>query len=310
MHNIILDCDPGHDDAVAIMLAALNPNINLLGITVSSGNQTIDKTFYNARALAEYLELDVPVLKGCSCPLVRKVEVCAEIHGESGLDGVTFAPLKKPVLQTHAVNFMIDTILNSTKPITIVVTGPLTNVALALRLAPQIQEKIEKIVLMGGSYQMGNVTPASEFNILCDPEAAHIVLSAGISTYFVTLDVTRKVLCYPNIVERMRKINTRASKLFCDLMETFNHNQKKIFGYEGGPLHDPLTIASLIDENLLTFKHVHTEIDLSHGPSYGRTNCDLFNYLQKDKNSYVSVDVDVDRFWNIIEDSLRLDEEK
>lgn len=305
MEYVILDCDPGHDDAVAIMLLGKNKNIKLLGICVSSGNQIIAKTAKNAMFLVDYLDLDVPVAVGVSRPLVRKVEVCSEIHGESGLEGIEVKASKRKFAKLKSPNFMIEKILNFPEKVTIVVTGPLTNLALALRLEPKICQNIKKVVIMGGSYQMGNVSPASEFNIQCDPEAASIVLDSGLPVYFVTLDVTRKVLCLPSIIERMDKIKNKASALFVDLMRTFNSNQKKIFGYKGGPLHDPVTIATLIDPQLVTFKYVNTEIDLSHGPSYGRTNCDIFDYLHKEKNSFVSVDINIQRFWDIIEDGLR-----
>ncbi|MCH5180690.1 MAG: nucleoside hydrolase [Erysipelotrichales bacterium] len=305
MEKIILDCDPGHDDAVAIMLAGKSDLIKLLGITVSSGNQSIEKTTLNALNICQYLDIDVPVAKGCSHPIIREVEVCEAIHGESGLDGFTFPKLKKKIDSRHAVQFIIDTLLQEKDKTIMVVTGPLTNLALALRLEPRIIEKIKKVVLMGGSYQMGNVTPASEFNILCDPEAAHIVLNSKLPIYMVTLDVTRKVLCYESIVNRMKQINNKASDLFVALMKVFNDNQHRVFGYTGAPLHDPVTIASLLDDSLVTFKHVNTEIDLSHGTSYGRTNSDLFDYLKKEKNSFVSIDIDVDKFWNIVEENIR-----
>lgn len=304
MEKIILDCDPGHDDAVAIMLAGKSELIKLLGITVSSGNQSIEKTTKNSLNICQYLDIDVPVSKGCSHPIIREVEVCEAIHGESGLDGFTFPKLKKTIDSRHAVQFIIETILKE-EDVTMVVTGPLTNLAMAMRLEPKIVNRIKKVVLMGGSYQMGNVTPASEFNILCDPEAAHIVLNSRLPIYMITLDVTRKVLCYEHIVERMEKIHNKASDLFVALMKVFNENQHKVFGYSGAPLHDPVTIASLLDDNLVTFKHVNTEIDLSHGTSYGRTNSDIFDYLKKEKNSFVSVDIDVEKFWDIVEQNIR-----
>ncbi len=305
MHNIILDCDPGHDDAVAIILAGQKKYFNVLGITTTSGNQTIEKTSRNALSIVEYLDLDIPVAKGASEPLIREVEVCEAIHGESGLDGFEFKPLKRSFDSRHAINFIIDTLLNSKEKVTLVATGPLTNFALALKLNPSIRNKIDRIILMGGSYQMGNVSPASEFNILCDPEAAFIVVNSKLPIYMITLDVTRKVLCYNSYIEQIAKINNKASHLFVNLMQVFNKNQKEVFGYDGAPLHDPVTIASLIDENLVTFKHVNTEIDLSHGCSYGRTNCDIFDYLKKEKNTYVSIDINVEMFFKIIEEAIK-----
>lgn len=304
MERIILDCDPGHDDAIAILLAGNNSQIKLLGVTVSSGNQSIEKTAQNALNVVEYLGINVPVAKGCSQPIIKEVEVCERIHGESGLDGFTFPKNKTKLDTRHAVQFIIETILHEKELVTMVVTGPLTNLALALRLEPSIKKNIKKIVVMGGSYQMGNVSPASEFNILCDPEAADIVVKSKLPLYFITLDVTRKVLCFESVIQRIATINNKASELFVKLMRVFNENQKKVFGFDGAPLHDPVTIASLIDEHLVTFKYVNVEIDLSHGPSYGRTNMDMFDYLKKEKNCYVSYDINVERFWDIVYESM------
>ncbi len=303
--KIILDCDPGHDDAIAIMLAAKNENIDLLGITVVSGNQTIEKTTRNALNVCEYLGLDVPVYEGCGQPMIRnKPTVANDIHGESGLDGPTFAPLTKKKEDKHAVMYMIDTLLNSDGDITVVTTGPMTNLAMAMRLCPNIIPKIKEIVLMGGAYQLGNVTPAAEFNIFTDADAAHVVFTSGRRIVMAGLDVTRKVLCYPSIIERMSKHNNCASKLFVDLMTFFSKTQKEVYGWEGGPLHDPVTIAYLIDPTVLTLKEMYTEIDIRSEQSYGRTNCDYFNYLKKEPNSFVAIDIDVEKFWNIIEKGI------
>ncbi len=303
--KIILDCDPGHDDAIAIMLAAKNENIDLLGITVVSGNQTIEKTTQNALNVCEYLGLDVPVYEGCGQPMIRnKPSVANDIHGESGLDGPTFAQLTKKKEDKHAVMYMIDTLLNSDGDITVVTTGPMTNLAMAMRLCPNIIPKIKEIVLMGGAYQLGNVTPAAEFNIFTDADAAHVVFTSGRRIVMAGLDVTRKVLCYPSIIERMSKHNNCASNLFVDLMTFFSKTQKEVYGWEGGPLHDPVTIAYLIDPTVLTLKEMYTEIDIRSEQSYGRTNCDYFNYLKKEPNSFVAIDIDVEKFWNIIEKGI------
>jgi ribosylpyrimidine nucleosidase len=195
MEHIILDCDPGHDDAVAILLAGNSPLIDLIAISVSAGNQTIEKTTINALNVCQYLKIDAPVYAGAKIPLIRKQEVCEAIHGASGLDGVTFPPLTRKVEKEHAVDFLVETLRKAKEPITIVSTGPLTNIALALRLDPSIEKNIAKFVIMGGSYQMGNVSPAAEFNILTDPEACYIVMNTNVPKYMVTLDVTRKVLC-------------------------------------------------------------------------------------------------------------------
>lgn len=303
--KMILDCDPGHDDAIALMLAGNHPDIELLGITVESGNQTLKKTGRNALNLCQYLNIDVPVCLGVPNPIIKAVEVCEVIHGESGLDGFDFPPLSISYDYRKAVDFIIDTLMDSDELITMVTTGPMTNLALAMRVEPKIISKIKEVVLMGGAYANGNVTPAAEFNIFTDPEAAYIVFNSGCKVTMIGLDVTRQVLVLPEIVSRMEKIGNKASDLFVKLMKVFNENQKKVFGFEGGPLHDPVTIAYLLDRSLLDVRHVHCEIDISHGPSYGRTNCDVFDYMHKEKNTYVAMGIDVEKFWNIIEQGIR-----
>lgn len=306
--KIIIDCDPGHDDAVAIMLAARNPKLELLGITTVRGNQTLEKVTTNALNVCQYLNIDVPVCKGLSDAIVRKAAPVEErIHGDTGLNGPTFGPLTKELDPRHAVDFIIETVMSSDTPVTLVPTGPLSNIAMAIKKEPKILDNIDEIVLMGGVYEHGNVTPAAEFNIYCDAEAAYAVFTCGRPIVMMGLDITRKALCYPEIVERMSKVQTTAGKLFVDLMRFFSMTQKKIFGWEGGPLHDPTTIAYLIDPTCIETKDMYTEVDITGGPSHGRTNCDYFN-LKTDmpKNSKVAVDIDVDKFWDIVEDNLKL----
>ena len=302
--KIILDCDPGHDDAVAIMLAANSPKLELLGITTVAGNQTLEKTSRNACRVIQWLEVDVPVFAGCDRPMVRDQLIANNIHGETGLDGPVFPKLHKRVEEEHAVQFIIRTLMGAEERITVITTGPMTNLAMAIRLEPRITDKIERIVLMGGSYTNGNFTPAAEFNILCDAEAAHVCFTSGCPITMVGLDVTRKVLCYPEIVDRMAEQNTIASSLFVDLMRHFCKTQKEVFGMEGGPLHDPVTIAYLIDPELLTVKAMNSQIELRSVQSYGRTNCDYFGFLGLEPNADVAIDIDTDRFWDIIEECL------
>ncbi len=304
--KIILDCDPGHDDAVAIILAGKNPKIDLLGITIVSGNQTLDKTVRNALNVTQHLGIDVPVYGGCSEPMVRKKVVAGDIHGESGLDGPVFPPLERKAEPEHAVNFIIKTLMESEGDITVVTTGPMTNLAMAMRMKPNIVPKIKQIVLMGGAIANGNVSPAAEFNIMADAEAAYVCFTSGRPMTMVGLDVTRKVLCYPEIVERMGRIRNRASKLFVDLMGHFCKTQKEVFGWEGGPLHDPVTLAYLIDPSVLKVKPMNVRIDIRSTESYGRTNCDPFDYLHLPHTADVAMDIDVERFWDIIEENIRL----
>ena len=304
--KIILDCDPGHDDAVAIILAAKNPNLELLGITVVAGNQTLENTQRNALHLVQHLDLNLPVYAGCGQPMVRDKVIAGDIHGETGLDGPVFEKLNREIEADHAVNYIIKTLMNSPEKITMVTTGPMTNLGMALRMEPKIVNKIQEIVFMGGSYANGNVTPAAEFNILADAEAAHVCISSGLPITMVGLDVTRKALCYPEIVERMRKVGNKASDLFTDLMAFFCKTQKEVYGWEGGPLHDPITIAYLIDSTVLTTKPMNVTVDTSSSQAYGRTNCDYFGYMKKEPNVNVGIDIDVEKFWDIVEDGLKL----
>lgn len=302
--RILLDCDPGHDDAVAIMLAANSPQLELLGVTVVAGNQTLEKTQRNACRVLQWIGAEqIPVYAGCGRPMVRDKVIAPDIHGETGLDGPVFPPLRKAVEPEHAVSFLIRTLSASDGRITVVTTGPMTNLAMALRLEPRIAGKIRRIVLMGGSYTNGNVTPAAEFNIFADAEAAHVCFTAGVPLTMIGLDVTRRVLCTPDVVARMERLDTCASRLFVALMGHFCRTQKEVFGWEGGPLHDPVTIASLIDPALLTLQPMNAQIERC-GASYGRTNCDAFDYLHLPHNADVAVDIDAARFWDIVEAGL------
>ena len=307
MEKIILDCDPGHDDAVAILMAGIHPSIQLLGITTVAGNQTLNKTTINALNVCQYLNIDVPVCSGMSLPMVRKVQTIAnDIHGESGLDGPVFDKLTKELDKRHAVNFIIETLKNSNEKITLVVTGPMTNVAMAFRMEPSIVEKVKRVIFMGGSYQLGNVTPAAEFNIFADAEAAYVVFNSRVPLVMMGLDLTRQALCYPNIVERMGKVGGKASKLFVDLMGFFCKTQKQVFGWEGGPLHDPTCIAYIIDESCIETKDMYSEVEIRSEKCYGRTLCDYFGVTKNKTNSKVSIKLDVDKFWNIVEECIKL----
>lgn len=304
--KIILDCDPGHDDAVAIMLAAKSPKIDLLGITVVAGNQTLENTERNARNIVQCLGIDVPVYAGCDRPMIREKMTAGDIHGSTGLDGPVFEPMTKELEKEHAVSFIIRTLMESDGDITMVTTGPMTNLGMAIRMEPKIVDKIKQIVLMGGAYTNGNVTPAAEFNIIADGDAAYVCFTSGRPITMMGLDVTRQVLCYPSIVERMGKIGNKASKLFVDLMGHFCKSQKEVFGWEGGPLHDPVTIAYLIDPSVVEVKPMNVQIDIRSTQSYGRTNCDYFGYQQLPPTANVAIGIDAEKFWDIVEEGLRL----
>jgi len=305
-HRIILDCDPGHDDAIAILMAAKHPAIELLGITIVAGNQTLDKTLVNGLNVCQQLGIDVPVYSGMPLPILRKQFVADMIHGESGLDGPVFGPLTKKPENKHAVNFIIESLMASDGDISLVPVGPLSNIGIAMRMEPHIIPKIKEIVLMGGAYGLGNLSPAAEFNFLADPEAAHIVFTSGVPIVMMGLDLTNQTACTMDIIERMEAVGNVAGKLFGDIMRFTYKTQHDILGLAGGPVHDATCIGYLIDPTAYTLKEMYTEIDIAGGPSYGRSVCDFFGVSGKQANSKVGITLDNDHFWNLVEECIRM----
>lgn len=303
--KMILDCDTGHDDAIALMLAAKHPDIDLLGVTVVAGNQTLDKTLPNTLNVCQRLGIDVPVYGGMSLPMVRDQFTAGAIHGESGLDGPVFAPLALKAQPEHAVNFIIRTLLNSDGDITLVPVGPLTNIAIAMRMSPDIIPKIKKIVLMGGAYGLGNSTAAAEFNIFADPEAAHVVFSSGVPIVMMGLDLTNQTICTMDIIERMEKLGNDAGKLFGEIMR-FTFETQRINGLAAGPVHDVTCVAYLAAPEIFTVEPAYVEIDISHGPCYGRTVCDFLKRTEKKQNCLVGITLELEKFWDMVESVLKL----
>lgn len=301
---MILDCDTGHDDAIALMVAAKHPEIDLLGVTVVAGNQTLDKTLPNTLHVVEHLGLDVPVYGGMCRPLVRDIVVADDVHGKSGLDGPVFDELTIKAQDENAVNYLVRTIMESDDDITIVPVGPLTNIAMALLMEPRLAKKIKRISLMGGAVGMGNSTPSAEFNIFADPEAAHIVFTSGVPIVMMGLDLTNTALADESIIERMEGIGNKAGKLFGDIMR-FTLRSQAVNGLSAGPVHDVTAVTYLIAPEIYNTADAHVEIDLSKGPSYGRTVCDIYNRLGQAKNATIGLSLDLEKFWNIVEDTLR-----
>ena len=298
--NIILDCDPGHDDAIALLLSCYSDKLNLLAVTTCAGNQTIDKTSKNALNLLNFFDKNIPLAKGSSTPLKRKIMICPEIHGESGLDGFTFPHYEEKYDKRVGYQLIIDTLL-ANEHVTVVTTGPMTNLALAISHNRDIVKHIDEIVLMGGSTEKGNITEYAEFNILVDPEAADICFNSGVPLRMLGLNVTRQILVKDEIVKEASKINTRGSDLFVKLMKVFNENQRNFFGLEAGPLHDPATIVSLIEPNAFTFEDMKVEIDTSDTEKAGQTIC----MKSANPNCKVATKVDINKYWEIIFDHLR-----
>lgn len=304
--KIILDCDPGHDDAIAMMMAAKHPAIDLLGITIVAGNQTLDKTLVNGLNVCQKLGIDVPVYAGMPRPIMREQIVAAHIHGESGLDGPVFEPLTRKAEPVHGVSYIIDTLMASDGDITLVPVGPLSNIAVAMRMEPRILPKIREIVLMGGAFGTGNVTPSAEFNLYADPEAARVVFTSGVPIVMMGLDLTNQTVCTPDIIERMQKVGNTAGQLFADIMNFTLKTQAEVFGLAAGPVHDATCIGYLIDPGCITTKDMYVEIDVNEGPCYGRTVCDELGVTKKAPNVRVGTGINTERFWNLVEDCIRM----
>jgi inosine-uridine nucleoside N-ribohydrolase len=269
---IILDCDPGHDDAIAILLAVASPELDLRAVTTVSGNQTLDKTTNNALRVLELAgRTDIPVYAGADAPFVRQRDVAAHVHGESGLDGPDLPQPMQSAQAQHAVEFLAQQYRGAEKPV-LVATGPLTNVGLLF--ATHADARPERIVLMGGAIGEGNRTPAAEFNIWADPEAAQRVFKEGLDTTMVGLDVTHRALIKDEHTERMRGAG-RVGKVVAELMDFYARFHKRRYtDLEGSPMHDPVCVAHLIDPTLMDVHDAFIEVDCTTGPSWGRTNVD------------------------------------
>lgn len=305
MKKIILDCDPGHDDMIAIMLAFASEEIEIVGITTVAGNQTGEKTFENALKVLTLINAnDIKVARGFDKPILRELVTAPKIHGVSGLDG---ANLPKPIvspLKIDAVDFIIQTLLYSFEKIYLVPTGPLTNIAISLLKEPKIKEKIEKIVLMGGAIYDSNITPSAEFNIYVDPEAAKIVFDSGVPIVMIGLDVTNKARLSFEDIEKIERMNGKISKVVAPLLKFFANANKEFFGFDGAPIHDALTIAYLIDETILKLKNYFVDVETFGELTRGRTVVDVYNVLGKNKNALVAVEVDIFKFKKMILDML------
>ena len=305
--QVILDCDPGHDDAVAILLAlAGSEQLKLLGLTIVGGNASLKLTVDNAlRVLALANRTDIPVYAGCPRPLVRQIVTAEHVHGASGLDtasGTLLSLPETPVADKHAVNFLVDTILSaSSNSVTLVATGPLTNVAAAIVMAPDIVQRLERLVIMGGAYhEPGNITPAAEFNIYVDPHAAKIVFDSGINPVVFGLDVTHKMLITPTRLAAIAAQGGRVGQSVADFLDFFNQYDTSQYGWDGAPLHDPCTIAWLIDPTLFTGREMAVDIDIMEGPNLGRTVADWYGVTDEPHNAFVITDGKSDRFFDLI----------
>lgn len=304
--KIILDCDPGHDDAVAIVLAGGDPAIELLGITTVGGNQTLPKVTRNTLSVLRVARMtEVPVYAGCVRPLVREVEVAPGIHGDSGLDGVELPEPVTEVRPEHAVDYIIDTVMAADPgTITLVPTGPLTNIALAVRKEPRIAERVQEVVLMGGGYHEGNWSAVAEFNIKVDPEAAHIVFNERWPLTMVGLDLTHQALATPEVEDRIRAIGSECAEFFLGLFAFFRATYQREQGFENPPVHDPCTVAYLIDPTIVSTRKVPLDVELTGTLTLGMTVADFRSPAPEDCTTQVAVELDRERFWDLVVRSI------
>ena len=288
---ILIDCDPGHDDAMAILLALASPELEVLGLTTVHGNTTLDNATVNALKILELAgRTDVEVAAGADRPLVRELKMAAHVHGESGMDGPDLpAPTHAPVA-AHAVEFLAERLRAAQTPITVVPTGPLTNIALLLAQHPDVAEKIERIVLMGGAIAEGNVTPAAEFNIWVDPEAAARVFASGVDTTMVGLDVTHRALMTPADADTLAAAG-RVGTVVAELFEFYNRFHARVYELPGSPIHDALAVAHVMRDDLLETKRCNVAVDCASELCRGRTVVDLWHVSGREANAHVATEV-------------------
>ncbi|MCC9206383.1 uridine-preferring nucleoside hydrolase UriH [Arthrobacter sp. zg-Y769] len=306
-HKIILDCDPGHDDAVALLLAHGSPEIDLLAVTTVVGNQTLEKVTRNALAIARVANITgIPFAAGCDRPLVRTIENAPDIHGDSGMDG---PELPEPTLELdsrHAVDLIIDTVMgHEPNTVTLVPTAGLTNIAMAVRKEPRIAERVKEVVLMGGGYHVGNWSAVAEFNIKIDPEAAHIVFNEKWPLTMVGLDLTHQALATDEVAARITAVGTRPAKFVGELLEFFGEAYKDAQGFDFPPVHDPCAVAYVIDRSVMTTQRVPLDVELTGTLTLGMTVADFRAPAPADCNTSVAVDLDHQKFWDLVVDALQ-----
>jgi inosine-uridine nucleoside N-ribohydrolase len=291
---VLLDCDPGHDDAIALLLALASPELELRGVTTVSGNQTLEKTTANALKVLEFAgRADVPVAAGAGRPLLRERFVAAYVHGESGLDGPELPEPSGGPVEQHAADFLAERVAGAT----LVATGPLTNVALLLSLHPGVRP--ERIVLMGGAIAEGNVTPAAEFNVWADPEAAARVFGSGLDVTMIGLDVTHRALMTREHAETLREAG-RTGRMVAELYDFFSIFHRETYGTPDSPIHDAVAVAHAFRPDLVETRHRHVAVETASELCRGRTVVDLWKRTGKEPNCHVGVDVEAEAFFDLL----------
>lgn len=309
--RIILDCDPGCDDAAAILLAAGSPDVELLALTTVAGNQTIEKVTSNAlRVLRVAGITELPVAMGARRPLIRPaIEAAPEIHGETGLGGLTKEELPEADIALDprpAAELIVDVVMREPAgTVTLVPTGPLTNIALAARLEPRIVSRVKEVVLMGGACREGNATACAEFNVENDPEAAHIVFEELWKVTMIGLDLTYQARANAAVRERIRAVGTKPAELLSRILEDYAENYRVWRGFDAPPLHDPCAVACVIDSSLMTLRPAPIHVELKGELTTGMTVADLRRPVEGECHTVAGLGIDVDRFWDLMIDAVK-----
>jgi purine nucleosidase len=306
-HRIIIDTDPGQDDAVAILLALASPEIEVLGITAVAGNVPLALTERNARKICELARrTDIGVFAGAPAPLCRRLVTAEAVHGRTGLDGPDLPEPEMPLQPVHAADFIVETLRREPAgTVTLATLGPLTNLALALRLAPEIGPRVKRIVMMGGGYfEQGNTTPSAEFNIYVDPHAADIVMRSGIPITMLPLDVTHKALTTRRRVVAIRDLDTPVARATAEMLAFYERFDERKYGTDGGPLHDPCVIAWLLKPELFSGRPCNVTIETGSELTMGATVVDWWGVTDRLPNADVMRDIDADAFFALLTERL------
>ncbi|MCP3995957.1 MAG: nucleoside hydrolase [bacterium] len=305
---IILDTDPGHDDAFAIFMAiASSEALDLQAITTVAGNVPLDKTTYNALRLRELIgATDVPIYRGCSRPMVNELVTAEHVHGETGLDGPQLPEPTKGTESTHAVDYMIDRLLAAEdRSTTVCLIGPLTNMGMALVKEPSIAAKINEIVIMGGSFKEGgNITPTAEFNVYVDPHAAHVVLTSGVPITIMPLDVTHQAQATPPRVAEIRSLGAPLGEVVGAMLDFVEQFDLSHYGFAGFPLHDPTVIAYLLEPEIFQPRPAYVSVVTDAGDTHGQTVADWYGLTGREPNAQVMMSLDADRFFALLTERL------
>lgn len=304
--DLLIDCDPGVDDAIALLLAFGSPELRVKGIVTVGGNVPLVHTQTNARKICELAQVrEILVYAGCDRPLLRSLTTAEYVHGATGLGQVSLPEPTIALQSQHGVDLIIETLMASEQPMPIATLGPLTNLAVALAKSPEIVNNISQVVMMGGAVTHGNITPSAEFNIYCDPHAAQMVLNSGVPIVMMGLDITHQAIATPERLAKIRQIGEPIGTLVATLLEDYSHHDIQQYGFAGAPLHDPCVIAYLIDPSIFTVRPCFVEVELQSEASIGRTVVDWYHGSGKPKNVQVVASIDSDRFYQLLCDRLQ-----